>query len=136
MTIVSPCRRSPVHPNPLRALHWLPRRSPSGLTAVTTDQHPAYGKAIRWIIGKKVAHRRQQYLNNRTEQDHRGIKQRYYPMLGFKSFASGSRFCLAFDGLRQYLRFRRERGERVSLAAQRDQFSERWQALVAELAAA
>ena len=106
------------------------------LTAVTTDQHPAYGKAIRWIIGKKVAHRRQQYLNNRTEQDHRGIKQRYYPMLGFKSFASGSRFCLAFDGLRQYLRFRRERGERVSLAAQRDQFSERWQALVAELAAA
>ena len=83
-----------------------------------------------------MAHRRQQYLNNRTEQDHRGIKQRYYPMLGFGSFASGSRFCLAFDGLRQYLRVRRECGERVSRAAQRDQFSERWQALVAELAAA
>jgi hypothetical protein len=24
--------------------------------------------------------------NNRIEQDHRGIKQRYYPMLGFQSF--------------------------------------------------
>ena len=46
-----------------------------------------------------------------------------------------TRRCLAFDGLRQYLRFRRQCGERVSLAAQRDQFSARWQALGAELAA-
>ena len=69
---------------------------------VTTDHHPAYHKAIRWIVGKKVMHRQKQYLNNRTEQDHRGIKQRYYPMLGFGSFASASRFCVAFDAVRQY----------------------------------
>ena len=43
---------------------------------VTTDRHPAYRKAIRWIVGKKVMHRQKQYLNDRTEQDHRGIKQR------------------------------------------------------------
>ncbi|MBU3032492.1 IS6 family transposase, partial [Paracoccus marinaquae] len=30
------------------------------------------------------------YLNNRVEQDHRSIKKRIRPMLGFKSFASAS----------------------------------------------
>ena len=103
---------------------------------VTTDHHPAYRKAIRWIVGKQTTHRRQQYLNNRTEQDHRGIKERYYAMLGFGSFASASRFCVAFDTLRQYLRPRRRWGERVTLGGQRKQFAERWQALVAEMAAA
>ena len=48
---------------------------------VTTDRHPAYEKAIRWNVGRKATHRQKRYLNNRTEQDHRGIKQRYYPML-------------------------------------------------------
>jgi putative transposase len=103
---------------------------------VTTDRHPAYEKAIRWVLGRKVLHRQQQYLNNRTEQDHRGIKQRYYPMLGFGSFASAARFCSAFDGLRDYFRTRQRCGESVPLAAQRKQFGERWRVLVAELAAA
>lgn len=30
------------------------------------------------------------YLNNMIEQDHRSIKKRIRPMLGFKSFASAS----------------------------------------------
>jgi putative transposase len=103
---------------------------------VTTDRHPAYHKAIRRVAGRKVEHRWIQYLNNRTEQDHRGIKQRYYPMLGFGSFASASRFCAAFDALRQYLRPRRRCGEHVSLGVQRTQFTERWQILITEMAAA
>ena len=32
--------------------------------------------------------RQSQYLNNRIEQDHRRIKRRVRPMLGFKSFKS------------------------------------------------
>jgi len=48
---------------------------------LTTDKHPAYRKAIRWIVGRKVLRRQNQYLNNRMEQNHRPIKQRYYPML-------------------------------------------------------
>jgi putative transposase len=103
---------------------------------VTTDRHPAYEKAIRWIVGKKAVHRQKQYLNNRTEQDHRGIKQRYYPMLGFGSFASASRFCTAFDAVRQYFRPRSRCGEQVSSAVQRQQFADRWHALLTELAAA
>jgi transposase-like protein len=57
-----------------------------------TDKHPAYRKAIRWIVGRKALHRHSQYLNNRLEQNHRHIKQRYYPMLGFGKFESASRF--------------------------------------------
>ena len=71
---------------------------------VTTDHHPAYRRAIRWILGRKVQHRTTRYLNNFMEQDHRAVKQRYYPMRGFGSFASAARFCSAFDELRQYFR--------------------------------
>jgi len=52
---------------------------------VTTDGHDAYPKAIRTELGKQVRHRTSRYLNNRLEQDHRGIKGRCRPMLGLKS---------------------------------------------------
>ena len=68
---------------------------------VTTDAHPPYRRAIRWILGRKVWHQCSQYLNNLTEQSHRAIKQRYYPMPGFGSFASAARFFPAFDELGQ-----------------------------------
>ena len=92
----------------LRSLVEVAGRKP---LRVTSDQHPAYRRAIRWILGRKALHRTTQYLNNYTEQSHRAVKQRYYPMLGFGSFESASRFCAAFDELRQYFRVhRRVRG--------------------------
>ena len=103
---------------------------------VTTDHHPAYRKAIRWILGRKVVHRTNQYLNNLIEQDHRAVKQRYYPMRGFGSFASAARFCSAFDEVRQYFRWRRRRGDYMPLADQRRLFASRWRSLLSELAAA
>ena len=103
---------------------------------VTTDHHPAYRKAIRWILGRKVVHRTNQYLNNFMEQDHRGVKQRYYPMRGFGSFTSAARFCSAFDELRQYFRWRRGRGDSMPLAEQRRLFASRWRSLLSEMAAA
>jgi transposase-like protein len=39
---------------------------------------------------KPIRIRRSQYLNNRIEQDHRRIKRRIRPMLGFKSTASAA----------------------------------------------
>ena len=103
---------------------------------VTTDKHPAYRRAIRWIIGRKALHRTTQYLNNYTERSHRAVKQRYYPMLGFGSFESAARFCAAFDELRQYFRVRRRGESHVSLAEQRRLFIDRWRSLIVELAAA
>jgi putative transposase len=102
---------------------------------LTTDKHPAYTKAVRWIVGRKVLHRHNQYLNNRIEQDHRSIKQRYYPMLGFAKFESASRFCSAFDELRNYLRVRSVGGEHVSASSRRKIFTERWSSLMTELSA-
>jgi putative transposase len=102
---------------------------------VTTDKHPAYTKAIRWIAGRKVLHRQNQYLNNRIEQSHRPLKQRYYPMLGFGGFDSASRFCTAFDELRHYLRIRPTRSKPVTSSSRREIFTARWATLMAELAA-
>ena len=39
---------------------------------------------------KRIGIRQSQYLNNRIEQDHRRIKRRARPMLGFKSFGSAA----------------------------------------------
>ena len=46
---------------------------------VTTDGHDSYPRAIRTELDAGVKHRTNQYLNNRIEQDHRGIKGRYGP---------------------------------------------------------
>jgi transposase-like protein len=39
---------------------------------------------------KAIRIRSSKYLNNRIEQDHRRIKRRVRPMLGFKSFSSAA----------------------------------------------
>jgi transposase-like protein len=103
---------------------------------VTTDGHDAYPRAIRRILGRKVEHRTNRYLNNRLEQDHRGIKQRYYPMRGFGCFESASRFCRAYDEQRDYFRYRTRPKQTVPLAEQRRMFRQRFGALQSWLMAA
>src|SRR6188768_1627383 len=80
-------------------------RSAKAVTGVTpdrviTDGHDSYPRAIKTELGKEVRHRTSRYLNNRLEQDHRGIKGRYRSMRGFKCSRSASRFCRAHDELR------------------------------------
>jgi len=103
---------------------------------VTTDGHDAYPRAIRETLGDDVTHRTSRYKNNRIEQDHRGVKQRYYPMRGFGSFASAARFCPAFEEQRQYFRAVTRCGEHVSLADRRGLFQDRWATIMTELAVA
>jgi putative transposase len=103
---------------------------------VTTDGHDSYPRAIRETLGVDVIHRTNRYLNNRIEQDHRGMKQRYYPMRGYGSFESAARFCPAADEVRHYFRYRKRMGETVPLAEQRHVFRQRWDALQAGLMAA
>jgi transposase-like protein len=74
--------------------------------------------------------------NRRIEQDHRGVKQRYYPMLGFGAFPSAQRFCRAFEEVRQYFRPARKRKQFVSLAERRRQFTARAAALASMFMAA
>src|SRR4051812_19595038 len=71
---------------------------------VTTDGPDSDPRAIRTELGKRVQHRTSRSLNNRLEQDHRGIKGRYGPMRGFKGQRSAPRFCRAYDDPRNVLR--------------------------------
>jgi len=86
---------------------------------VTTDGHDSYPRAIRTELGEAVRHRTNQYLNNRIEQDHRGIKGRYQPMRGFKSSPSAARFCRSFDEPRNFLRPRSNRNQLVPASHRR-----------------
>lgn len=103
---------------------------------VTTDGHDAYPRAIRETLGESVMHRTSRYKNKRIEQDHRSIKQRYYPLRGFGSFVSAARFCTGFEEQRQYFRAQARSDERVALSERRHRFQERWATVMAELAAA
>ena len=76
------------------------------------------------------------YLNSRLEQDHRGIKQRYYPMQGFGNVEAAARFCHAFEEVRHWFRPRQRMKQAVSLAVKRQMFVERFTILNAFLMAA
>ena len=64
------------------------RRKP---TKITLDAYAASHRAVREMkaggeLPERVWVRSSQYLNNLIEQDHRRVKQRIRPMLGFKRF--------------------------------------------------
>lgn len=63
-----------------------------------TDKNPSYPQAIKelkreGLLHKDLIHRQVKFLNNRIESDHRRIKRRSRPMLGFQSFKTAYR-CL------------------------------------------
>ncbi len=60
-------------------------------TKITLDAYAASHRAVREMketgeLSTRVRVRSSQYLNNIIEQDHRRVKQRARPMLGFKRF--------------------------------------------------
>ncbi len=54
---------------------------------VTMDKAKCYPAALRAVL-PDVRHRTSKYLNNGIERDHGHLKQRLYPMRGFKQAAS------------------------------------------------
>ena len=58
---------------------------------ITLDGYAASHRAVRELsaqstLWKRTRLRSSKYLNNMVEQDHRGVKSRINPMLGFKVF--------------------------------------------------
>jgi len=90
---------------------------------VTTDGHGSYPRAIRTVLGEVIRHRTSAYLNNRLEQDHRGIKGRIRCMRGFKSDESARRFCREHGELRNLLRPRSRHHQIVSASSRRVRFA-------------
>jgi putative transposase len=103
---------------------------------ITTDGHDAYPRAIRSVFGERVTHRTNRYLNNHIEQDHRGIKQRYRPTCGLKTFATAARFCRVFDEIRAFLRPQAHRNQPLTLEQRRRIHRERFAQLMGTIAAA
>ena len=68
-------------------------RAPS---VVVTDRLASYRTALGGLkrngrLPEATRHRRGRWLNNLVEQDHRRVKRRTRPMMGFKSFAMARR---------------------------------------------
>ena len=62
---------------------------------ITLDGYEASHQAVselkaEGVLPAETKVRTSKYLNNLIEQDHRRVKQRYYPMLGFKRFGNAA----------------------------------------------
>ncbi|HEX2218780.1 MAG TPA: IS6 family transposase, partial [Gemmatimonadales bacterium] len=71
---------------------------------IVTDRLKSYPGALREMkrageLWRFTRHRRGRWLNNRVEQDHRRIKRRTRPMLGFKGFRTARRTLAGVEAL-------------------------------------
>jgi IS6 family transposase len=70
---------------------------------ITTDKHSSYNKAIIQLKAQKILpnllHRQCKYLNNIIESDHRRIKRKINPMLGFKTFNTARRCIFGIEAM-------------------------------------
>ena len=83
---------------------------------ITTDKEPALYSAIEDTFGDYTDHRDSKFMNNRLEQDHRGIKSRTGVMKGFKNPFKAVVFCTTFEEIRQFFCMRNStRSERRDL---------------------
>ena len=78
-------------------------------SSITTDKHSSYHTAIEELkkegrLNERVKHRQIKYLNNILEQDHRRIKRRIRPMLGFQSFKTANRTLMGVEAMAMMLK--------------------------------
>jgi transposase, IS6 family len=71
---------------------------------IVTDGLKSYPGALRAMkqkgeLWRFTRHRRGRWLNNRVEQDHRRIKRRTRPMLGFKRFVTARRTLAGVEAM-------------------------------------
>ena len=67
---------------------------------ITIDKSGANTAAVRGLIadsGVTIELRQSKYLNNLVEQDHRSVKRRIRPMMGFKSFHCAVRLIAGIE---------------------------------------
>jgi putative transposase len=68
--------------------------------SITIDKSGANTAAVRSLIadsGLDIELRQSKYLNNLVEQDHRAIKRRVRPMMGFKTFESARQLIAGIE---------------------------------------
>jgi transposase-like protein len=82
-------------PRPRHASRKAIKSQGSGPRTVTLDGYAASHRAVREMktdgeLPADTRLRSSNYLNNLIEQDHRGVKERIGPMLGFKWFRTAA----------------------------------------------
>jgi transposase-like protein len=101
---------------------------------ITLDGYPATHAAVAelrksGVLRSRTKVRTSKYLNNLVEQDHRRVKQRIYPMLGFKQFKNAA---VTIGGIELAQKIRKGQFD-TSAVTMRDRASVRhvWEAVLA-----
>lgn len=99
---------------------------------ITVDGYPATHTAITELkadesIPQCTKVRTSKYLNNLIEQDHRRIKQRIYPMLGFKRFRNAA---IAISGIELVHKIRKGQFDTSKVSRRSVRVSQLWEAVL------
>ena len=99
-------------------------------TKITLDAYAASHRAVREMkedreLPRRVQVRSSQYLNNLIEQDHRRVKQRIRPMLGFKRFDYA---VVTLSGIELAEKIKKEQFKTGKLGGAEATMSELWNA--------
>src|SRR5437016_2640524 len=102
-------------------------------TKITLDAYAASHRAVREMketgdLSQRVRVRSSQYLNNLIEQDHRRVKQRIRPMLGFKRFEKAA---VTISGIELAEKIKKGQFKTGKLGGRRATKSELWSAALA-----
>ena len=102
-------------------------------TKITLDAYAASHRAVREMketgeLPRRVKVRSSQYLNNLVEQDHRRIKQRIRPMLGFKRFDHA---VVTISGIELAEKIKKRQFKMGKLGNRKSTMSELWNAALA-----
>jgi transposase-like protein len=102
-------------------------------TKITLDAYAASHRAVREMkeageLSKRVRVRSSQYLNNLIEQDHRRVKQRIRPMLGFKRFDNAA---VTISGIELAEKIKKAQFKTGKLRIRKATMSELWTAALA-----
>src|SRR6516165_7631170 len=100
---------------------------------ITLDAYAASHRAVREMketgeLSRRVKVRSSQYLNNLVEQDHRRIKQRIRPMLGFQRFDHAA---VTISGIELAEQIKKGQFKTGKLGNRKSTMSELWNAALA-----
>ena len=99
---------------------------------ITLDAYAASHRAVRELkaegkMPKRVRVRSSKYLNNGIEQDHRRVKQRIGPMLGFKRFQTAA---ITISGIELATKIRKHQFKVGKLPGRPTTIPEIWTAVI------
>jgi transposase-like protein len=116
-----------------KAFFWKAMKHNGTPRVITLDAYAASHRAVRELkadekMPKRVRVRSSKFLNNGVEQDHRRVKQRIGPMLGFKRFDTAE---VTISGIELAAKIRKHQFKVGKLPGRPKTISAIWAAVVA-----